>query len=210
MPTAVVWRLVHPALPSDPLLAHADVDVLMSWHGAVVFCDGALVAAAILDATVSAFLNAAAAWIMLPPDARLAFRIDAESLLRWPWEAMWGPLVIASALAHVGCPPAPELAGPWSALAPQRSRPTTPGRFLPRVRDDRLPTMQVMGRWRQKVTRTVIPAHHCIFCGGPEEDTGHMRILCARDEPVPRLLCVKVEEFLADLLLLDKAMEFMS
>ena len=37
--------------------------------------------------------------------------------------------MIASALAHVGCPPAPELAGPWSALAPQCSRPTTPGRF---------------------------------------------------------------------------------
>ena len=37
--------------------------------------------------------------------------------------------MIASALVHVGCPPAPELAGPWSALAPQCLRPTTPGRF---------------------------------------------------------------------------------
>ena len=42
---------------------------------------------------------------------------------------MWGPLVIASTLAHVGCPLTPELAGPLSALAPQRLRPTTPGRF---------------------------------------------------------------------------------
>ena len=42
-------------------------------------------------------------------------------------------------------------------------------------RDGRLPTMQVMRRWRQKVTRTVIPAHPCIFYGRAEEDTGHMK-----------------------------------
>ena len=84
----------------------------MSWHGAVVVRDGAPVAAAVLDAVVCAFLNAAAAWIVLPPDARLAFLIDTGSPNRWPWEVVWGPLVIASALAHVGCPPAPELAGP--------------------------------------------------------------------------------------------------
>ena len=81
---------------------------------------------------------------------------------------------------------------------------------LLRARDGRLPTMQVMRRWRQKVTRTVIPALPCIFCGGPEEDTGHMHILCERDKAVARLRCAKVEEFTADLPLVDKAMEFMS
>ena len=79
-----------------------------------------------------------------------------------------------------------------------------------RAPDGRLRTMQVMRRWRQKVTRTVLPAYPCIFCGGPEEDTGHMRILCARDEPVARLLYAKVEEFIEDLPLVDKAMEVMS
>ena len=83
-------------------------------------------------------------------------------------------------------------------------------RDLLRARDGRLPTMEVMRRWRQKVTHTVIPALSCIFCGGPEEDTGHMRILCGRDEAVARLLCAKVEEFTTDLPLADKAMEFMS
>ena len=54
------------------------------------------------------------------------------------------------------------------------------------------------------------PALPCTFCGGPEEDTGHLRIMCERDEAVARLLCVKVEELTADLPLADKAMEFMS
>ena len=83
-------------------------------------------------------------------------------------------------------------------------------RNLLRARDGRLSTTQVMRRWRQKVTRTVIPAHPCIFCGGPEEDTGHMRIMCARDEAVARLLCAKVEEFTANLPLADRGMDFMS
>ena len=64
--------------------------------------------------------------------------------------------------------------------------------------------------WWQKVTRTLILAHPCIFCGEREEDTGHMRILCERDKAVARLLCAKVEEFTADLRLADKAMEFLS
>ena len=54
----------------------------------------------------------------------------------------------------------------------------------------------------------MIPAHPYIFCWGPEEDTGHMRIMCARDETVVRLLCAKVEEFTAYLPLADRAMEF--
>ena len=50
----------------------------------------------------------------------------------------------------------------------------------------------------------------CISCGGPEEDGGHLRILCERDEAVAWLLCAKVEEFNADLPLADKAMGFRS
>ena len=83
-------------------------------------------------------------------------------------------------------------------------------RDLLRARNGRLPTMQVMRRGRQKITRTVIPVLRCILCGGPEEDTGHMHMLCERDEVVARLLCAKVEEFVADLPLADRAMEFMS
>ena len=83
-------------------------------------------------------------------------------------------------------------------------------RDLLRARDGRLPTKQVMRRWRQKVTCTVIPALPCIFCGGPEDDTGHRRILCERDEAVARLLCAKVQEFTTDLPLADKAVEITS
>ena len=83
-PTGVVWRLVHPDLPFGPLSAHPDVDVLVSWHGAVVVRNGAPVAAADLDAAPRAFPNAAAAWMVLPPDGCLAFLIDAGSPPRWP------------------------------------------------------------------------------------------------------------------------------
>ena len=79
-------------------------------------------------------------------------------------------------------------------------------RDLLRARDGGLPSMQDMRRWLQKITRTVIPALPCIFRGGPEEVTGHLRILCERDEAVARLLCAKVEEFTADLPLADRAM----
>ena len=83
-------------------------------------------------------------------------------------------------------------------------------RNMLRARDGRLSTMQVMRRWRQKLTRVAIPAHPCIFCGGPEEDIGHMRFLCARDEEVARLLCRRVEEFTAELPLTDRAVEFVA
>ena len=83
-------------------------------------------------------------------------------------------------------------------------------RYLLRAWDDRLPAMQVMRRWWQKITRTVIFALPCIFCGGPEEDTGHLRIMCEREEAVARLLCAKVEEFTVYLPFADKPMEFMS
>ena len=81
-------------------------------------------------------------------------------------------------------------------------------RNMPRARDGRLSTMQFMRRWRQKLTRVAIPAHPCIFCGGPEEDIGHMRLLCARDEEVAGLLCRRVEAFTAELPLTDKAVGF--
>ena len=67
-----------------------------------------------------------------------------------------------------------------------------------------------MRRWRQKLTRMAIPAHPCIFRGGPEEDIGHMRLLCARDEEVAGLLCRRVEEFTAELPLTDRAVEFLA
>ena len=37
-----------------------------------------------------------------------------------------------------------------------------------------------------------------------------MRLLCARDEEVARLLCGRVEEFTADLFLTDRAVEFLA
>ena len=83
-------------------------------------------------------------------------------------------------------------------------------RNMLRARDGRLSTMQVMRRWRQKLTRMAIPAHPCIFRGGPEEDIGHMRLLCARDEEVAGLLCRRVEEFTAELPLTDRAVEFVA
>ena len=83
-------------------------------------------------------------------------------------------------------------------------------RNMLRAPDGRLSTMQVMRRWRQKLTRVAIPAHPCIFCGRPEEDIGHMRLLCARDEEVARLLCRRVEEFTAELPLTDMAVEFLA
>ena len=83
-------------------------------------------------------------------------------------------------------------------------------RNLLRACDGRLSTMQVMRRWRQILTRAAIPAHPCIFCGGPEQDIGHMRLLCARDEEVARLLCGRVEEFAAELPLTDGPMEFLA
>ena len=39
-------------------------------------------------------------------------------------------------------------------------------RNMLRAGDARLSTMQVMRRWRQKLTPVAIPAHPCIFLGG--------------------------------------------
>ena len=116
---------------------------------------------------------------------------------------MWNSLATCTR-AHTPLPGACE-AVPLGAV---HHGPTP--RDVLRARDGRLPTMQVMRRWRPKVTRTVIPALPCIFRGGLEEDTGHMHIMCERNEVVARLPCAKVEEFTTDLLLVDKAMDFMS
>ena len=102
------------------------------------------------------------------------------------------------------------LAGACEALPPGAVHHGPTHRNLLRARDGRLSTMQIMRRWRQKLTRTAIPAHPCIFCGGPEDDIGHMRLLCARDEAVARLLCGRMEEFTAELPLMDGAMKFLA
>ena len=83
-------------------------------------------------------------------------------------------------------------------------------RNMLRARDSRLSTMQVMQPWRQKLTRIAIPAHPCIFCGGQEEDIGHMRLLCPGDEEVAGLLWRRLEEFTAELPLTDRAVEFVA
>ena len=57
---------------------------------------------------------------------------------------------------------------------------------LLRAHDGCLSTMQVMWRWQQKVTRTVMPAHPCIFCEGPGEDTSHMSGYPPLPPPPPR------------------------
>ena len=60
-------------------------------------------------------------------------------------------------------------------------------------------------------------AHTCGNTGPPlyllwglEEDIGHMRLLCARDDEVARLLCRRVVEFTAELPLTDRAVEFLA
>ena len=70
------------------------------------------------------------------------------------------------------------LAAAWEAV-PLGAMHHGPGyRSLLQARNARLSTMHIMRRWRQNVTRTVIPAHPCIFCGGPEEDTSTTVIRC--------------------------------
>ena len=139
--------------------------------------------------------------LVLGEDGVLEPHVLSMWALKQVREAVWNSLA-ARTRAHT------PLAGACEAVPPGAVHHGPTHRALLRARDGRLPTMQVMRRWRQKVTRTVIPALPCIFCAGPEEDMGHMRILCERDEAVARLLCAKVEEFTAHLPLVDKAMEF--
>ena len=80
----------------------------------------------------------------------------------------------------------------------------------PRARDGRPSTMQLMRRWRRKMLPTVIVAHWFIFCAGPEEDTAHMRILCARHEAVTRLVYESVKKVTTELPLADGAVVFLA
>ena len=54
-------------------------------------------------------------------------------------------------------------------------------RNMLRARDGRLSTMQIMRRWRQKLTRMAIPARPCIFCVGMSVD-GLGRAIAAEEK----------------------------
>ena len=143
--------------------------------------------------------------ILLVPldDGELEPRVPSMQALQHVREVEWRSLA-ARTRAHTPLANACE-AVPLGAV---HHGPTH--RNMLRARDGRLCTMQVMRRWRQKLTRVAIPAHPCIFCGGPEEDIGHTRLLCARDEEVARLLCRRVVEFTAEPPLTDRAVEFLA
>ena len=143
--------------------------------------------------------------ILLVPgdDGELEPRVPSMQALQLDREMEWRSLA-ARTRAHTPQASACE-AVPLGAV---HHGPTH--RNMLRARDGRLSTMQGMRRWRQKLTRVAIPAHPCIFCGGPEEDIGHMRLLCARDEEVARLLCRRVVDFTAELPLTDRAVEFLA
>ena len=142
--------------------------------------------------------------LLVPGDnAELEPRVPSMQALQQVWEMEWRSLA-ARTRAHT------PLAGACEAVPLGAVHHGPTHRSMLRARDGRLSTMQVMRRWRQKLTRMAIPAHPCIFCGGPEEDIGHMRLLCARDEEVAGLLCRRVEEFTAELPLTDRVVEFVA
>ena len=143
--------------------------------------------------------------ILLVPrdDGELEPHVPSMQALQQAREMEWRSLA-ARTRAHT------PLAGACEAVPLGAVHHGPTHRNLLRARDGRLYTMQVMRRWRQKITRTAIPAHPCSFCGGPEEDIGHMRLLCPRDEEVARLRCGRVEELTAELPLTDRALEFLA
>ena len=142
--------------------------------------------------------------LLVPGDnGELEPRVPSMQALQQVREIEWRSLA-ARTRAHT------PLAGACGAMSLGAVHHGPTHRNMLRARDGRLSTMQVMRRWRQKLTRMAIPAHPCIFCGGPEEDIGHMRLLCARDEEVAGLLCRRVEEFTAELPLTDRAVEFVA
>ena len=142
--------------------------------------------------------------LLVPGDnGELEPRVPSMQALQQVREMEWRSLA-ARPRAHT------PLAGACEAMPLGAMHHGPTHRNMLRARDGRLSTMQVMRRWRQKLTRMAIPAHPCIFCGGPEEDIGHMRLLCARDEEVAGLLCRRVEEFTAELPLTDRAVEFVA
>ena len=142
--------------------------------------------------------------LLLPGDDReLELRVPSMQALQLVREVEWRSLA-ARTRAHKPPTGACE-AVPLGAV----HHGPTQGNLL-RARDGCLSTMQVMPQWRQKLTRVAILAHHCIVCRGPKEDIGHMRLLCARDEEVARLLCRRVVEFTEELPLTDRAVEFLA
>ena len=142
--------------------------------------------------------------LLVPGDnGELEPRVPSMQALQQVREMEWRSLA-ARTRAHT------PLAGACEAMPLGAVHHGPTHRNMLRARDGRLSTMQVMRRWRQKLTGMAIPAHPCIFCGGPEEDIGHMRLLSARDEEVAGLLCRRVEEFTAELPLTDRAVEFVA
>ena len=142
--------------------------------------------------------------LLVPGDnGELEPRVPSMQALQQVQEMEWRSLA-ARTRAHT------PLAGPCEAVPLGAIHHGATHRNMLRARDGRLSTMQVMPRWRQKLTRMAILAHPCIFCGGPEEEIGHMRLLCARDEEVAGLLCRRVEECTAELPLTDRAEEFVA
>ena len=143
--------------------------------------------------------------VLLVPrdDGGLEPHVPSMQALQQVREVVWR-LLAARTTAHT------PLAGACEAV-PLGAVPRGPThRNLLRARDGRLSTMQVMRRWRQKLTRAAIPAQPRIFFGGPEKDSGHMRLLCARDKEVARVLCGRVEEFNAELPVTDRAVDFLA
>ena len=136
--------------------------------------------------------------ILLVPgdDGELEPRVPSMQALHLVREMEWRSLALRTR-AHTplasGCESVP--------LGAVHHGPTH--RNMLRPRDGGLSTMRVVRWGRQKLTRVAIPAHPCICCGGPEEDIGHMCVLCTRDEEVA--LCRRVVEFAAELPLTDGA-----
>ena len=142
--------------------------------------------------------------LLVPGDnGELKPRVPSMQALQHVREMEWRSLA-ARTRAHT------PLAGACEAMPLGAVHHGPTHRNMLRARDGRLSTMQFMRRWRQKLTRMAIPAHPYIFCGGPEDDIGHMRLLCARDEELAGLLCRRVEEFTAELPLTDRAVEFVA
>ena len=136
-------------------------------------------------------------------DGEFEPRVPSKQAFQHVREMEWRSLA-ARTRAHT------PVAGACEAVPLGAVHHSPPHRNMLRAREGRLSTMQVMRRWRQKLTRVAISAQPCIFCGLPEEDIGHMRLLCALDEEVARLLCRRVVEFTAELPLTDRAVEILA
>ena len=144
------------------------------------------------------------AFLLVPGDnGDLDPRVPSMQALQQVQEMEWHSLA-ARTRAHT------PLAGACEAVSLGAVHHGPTHRNMLRARDGRLSTMQVMQGWRQKLTRMAIPAHPCIFCGGPDEDIRHMPLMCARDQEVAGPLRRRVEEFTAELPLTDSAVEFMA